>query len=63
VYKVISVSLIESFIQLWDPPSLLSRGYREFSARRVRRPGREAKRSTPSSAEFKNASGYNFNLQ
>jgi hypothetical protein len=37
---------------LWGPPSLLSNGYREFSSR-IKRQGREADHSFPTSAEVK----------
>jgi hypothetical protein len=36
---------------VWNPPSLLSNGYRGFG---VKRPGREADHSPPSSAEVRN---------
>jgi hypothetical protein len=39
--------------QLWGPPNLLSNGYQK-----VKRPGREADHSPPSSAEVKNARNY-----
>jgi hypothetical protein len=45
--------------RLWGPSSLLSNGYRSFSAA-VKRPGREADHSLPSSAEVKNARSYNM---
>jgi hypothetical protein len=37
----------------WGPPSLLSNGYQRFFPRRVKRPGREADHSPPTSAEVK----------
>jgi hypothetical protein len=41
--------------RLWDPPSLLSNGYRGALSLGVKRPGREADHSPPSRAEDKNA--------
>jgi hypothetical protein len=41
--------------RLWDPPSLLSSGWRAISPG-VKRPGREAHRSPPSSAEVNSRS-------
>jgi hypothetical protein len=46
--------------RLWGPPSLLSSGYQGLFLRVVKRPGREADHSPPSSAEFKNAWIYTF---
>jgi hypothetical protein len=42
----------------WDPPSLLPNGFRGLLPGEVNRPGCEADRSLPSSAEVKNAWGY-----
>jgi hypothetical protein len=39
--------------RLWGPPSLLSNGYQVLFSLGVKRPGREAGHSSPSSAEFK----------
>jgi hypothetical protein len=38
---------------LWGPPSLLSNGYQGLLSLGVKRPGREADHSPPSSAEVK----------
>jgi hypothetical protein len=40
--------------RLWSPPSLLSSGYRELFPWGLKRPGREADHSLPTSAEIKN---------
>jgi hypothetical protein len=39
--------------RLWGPPNLLYNGYRELSFPGVKRPGREADHSPPTSAEVK----------
>jgi hypothetical protein len=41
--------------RIWSPPSLLCNGYQRFFPYKVKRPGREADHSPPSSAEVKNA--------
>jgi hypothetical protein len=41
--------------RLWGPPSLLSNGYQGVLSLGVKRPGREADHSPPSSAEVRNA--------
>jgi hypothetical protein len=44
--------------RLWGPLSLLTNGYRgDYFPREVKRSGREADRSPPSSAEVKNGGG------
>jgi hypothetical protein len=43
---------------LWGPSSLLFNGYRELFPWGLKRPGREADHSPPSSAEVKNAWSY-----
>jgi hypothetical protein len=47
--------------RLWDPPSLLLNGYRRLPG--VKRPGREADQSSPSSAEVKNVWIYTYTPQ
>jgi hypothetical protein len=42
----------------WGPPSLLSSAYQDLLPLGVKRPGREAYNSSPSSAEVKNAWSY-----
>jgi hypothetical protein len=44
--------------RLWGPPNLLSNGYQRLFLWGVKRPGREADHSPPSSAEDKNAWSY-----
>jgi hypothetical protein len=44
--------------RFWGPPSLLSNGYQGALSLGVKRPGREADHSPPSSAEAKNAWTY-----
>jgi hypothetical protein len=39
--------------QLWDPPNLLSNGYRVLLPWGVKQPGREADHSPPASVEIK----------
>jgi hypothetical protein len=45
--------------RLWDPPSLLSNGYRGAPSPKVKLPGREADNSPPSNAEVKNKWSFN----
>jgi hypothetical protein len=47
--------------RLWDPLSLLSKGYQGFFLLGVKRPRREADHSPPSSTEVKNAWSYTSN--
>jgi hypothetical protein len=47
-------STVETICRLWGLPSLLSNGYRGLFTLRVKRPGREADHSPPSSAGINN---------
>jgi hypothetical protein len=55
---VISISSPLRPERLWGPPTLLSNGYQRLFPWGVKRPGREADNSPPSSAEVKKAWSY-----
>jgi hypothetical protein len=48
--------------QVWIPPGFLFNGYQGALSLEIKRPGREADHSAPSSAEVKNAWSYTSTL-